>query len=75
MVIIPNITGIIHCIIRFICICLGSVETVAIIFCCTHMDPPTRMGSITFVGSGSERSNQRKPLLRGMAVWAPGSHE
>ena len=75
IVIIPNITGIIHCIIRFICICLGSVDTVAIIFCCTHMDPPTSNGSITLVGSGSERSNHRKPLFRGIAVCTPGSHE
>ena len=75
MVIMPNITGIIHCIIRFICICFGSVDTVAIIFCCTHIEPPTSKGSMTLVGSGSERSNQRKPLFRGIAVWTPGSQE
>lgn len=75
MVINPNITGIIHCIIRFICICLGSVDGFAIIFCCTHIEPPTSSGSITLVGSGSDRSNHRKPLFNGTAVCTPGSHE
>ncbi len=75
MVMNPNITGIIHCIIRFICICLGSVDGFAIIFCCTHIEPPTSNGSITLVGSGSERSNHRKPLFSGTAVCTPGSHE
>lgn len=75
MVIKPNITGIIHCIIRFICICLGSVDGFAIIFCCTHIEPPTSRGSMTLVGSGSDRSNHRKPLFNGTAVCTPGSHE
>ncbi len=68
MVINPNITGIIHCIIRFICICLGSVDGFAIIFCCTHIEPPTSNGSMILVGSGSDRSNHRKPLFSGTAV-------
>ena len=68
MVINPNITGIIHCIIRFICICLGSVDGFAIIFCCTHIDPPTSNGSMILVGSGSDRSNHRNPLFSGTAV-------
>lgn len=41
----PNIMGIIHNIIRFIDCWRGSPPCSMVIFCCTHMLPPTRMGN------------------------------
>lgn len=66
-------TGIIQSIILFIDACLGSVDPLVIIFCCTHIEPPTRMGRSTLEGSGSERSSHRKPSFNGIASWTPGT--
>jgi len=68
-------TGIIHSIILFIDACFGSVDPLVIIFCCTHIEPPTRMGRSTLEGSGSERSSHRKPLFSGIASWTPGTQD
>ena len=61
----PNIIGIIHNIILFIDCCLGSPPDIMVIFCCTHMLPPTRMGNTTFNGSGWPRFIHRKFSFRG----------
>ena len=37
-----NITGIMINIVRPCAFCLGSVETGVIIFCVTHIEPPTK---------------------------------
>lgn len=43
----PNMMGIIHNIILFIDCCRGSPPPgIMVIFCCTHMLPPTRMGNM-----------------------------
>jgi hypothetical protein len=41
----PNITGIIHSMIWFVCACRGSVLRVVVIFCCSHIVAPTSTGS------------------------------
>ena len=70
----PNIRGIIQSIIRFVDSCLASAAGIVVIFCISHIDPPTSTGS-TGVLSGRARSSQRKELSRGMTSWTIGSHE
>jgi len=51
--------GIIHSIIRLCCCCLGSAVWGVTIFCCTHIDPPTRIANIS-VPSGTDKSSHKK---------------
>jgi hypothetical protein len=64
----PNISGIIHSIIRFVDACLSSTDGIVVIFCMTNMDPPTRIGITNGDGSGSARSIHRKELFIGMML-------
>ncbi len=57
-----NMNGIITSIIRPCVCCLGSAETGVTIFCCTHIEPPTRSASIKL---GLDRSIHRNWLLKG----------
>ena len=50
--------------------CLGSGEGIMVIFCWTQVVAKTRTGMIMLVGSGSARSNHKKPGLRGAAAKA-----
>jgi hypothetical protein len=59
-----NIIGISQSIIWFCDCCLGSGLGKVVIFCCTHIVPPTRIGKIKYL-SGVARSSQRKWLPRG----------
>ena len=60
MVMNPNISGIITCIMFCIDCCCGSAEVErAVILCDIHMVPITSKGSIKY-GSGLARSIQRK---------------
>jgi hypothetical protein len=69
----PNISGIIHNIIRFVDSCLGSTAGIMVIFCIAHIDTPTRMGKSS--GLGTARSRPRKFLSMGIAPLTVGSHE
>lgn len=61
----PNISGIIHSIIR-LCVCwLGSALSGVTIFCCNHIVLPTSIGITSIVGSGDARSSQRNWFCRG----------
>ena len=62
------ISGISHNIIIWFVDCLGSVDGVMVIFCCSHVETKTRIGTTTLVGSGSERSIHRKEAANGAAV-------
>ncbi len=68
----PNISGIIHSIIRFVDACLGSAAGIMVIFCMAHMDTPTRMGRS--IGLGTARSRPRNVLSMGIAPLTMGSH-
>ena len=70
----PNISGIIHSIMRLVDCCLASAAGMVVIFCMKNMDAPTRTGRIG-VGSGRARSSQRNELFMGMTLWTHGSHE
>ena len=70
----PNMRGIIQSIIRLVDSCLGSAAGIVVIFCISHMDPPTSTGS-TGVRSGSARSSHRNELSKGMTLCTMGSHE
>ena len=70
----PNISGIIHSIIRLVEACLGSTDGMLVIFCMRNIDTPTRTGS-RGVRSGSARSSHRKELSRGRTSWTRGSQE
>ena len=59
-----NIRGIIQSIIRPWACWAGSADSGVIIFCWSHIDPPTSMG-ISIIGSGTARSNQRNLLSSG----------
>ena len=59
-----NINGIIHSIIWLWACCWGSVVGGVIIFCWTHIVPPTRMGNNSHL-SDIARSSQRKLLFNG----------
>ncbi len=69
----PNMTGIIHSIILLVEAWRSSAVGIAVIFCMTHMEIPTRTGITNGVGSGSARSIQRKLLLIGITPWTLGS--
>ena len=60
----PNISGIIHSIMRLVDACLGSAEGMTVIFCMRYIDAPTIMGSA--MGSGRARSSHRNWLLSGI---------
>ncbi len=74
----PNIRGIIHSIMLLVWACLVSVVGMVIIFCWTHMEPPTRMGSkkgILSAWAEPARSIHRKLLFTGTALLTRGSQE
>ena len=75
----PNIMGIIHNMIWFVCACLSSAGFVIVIFWVNHIEPPTRTGSKILTGAGwsetfATMSRPRKSLLKGMPFLA-GFHE
>lgn len=75
----PNIIGIIHSMIWFVCACLGSTGAVMVIFCMIHMDAPTSTGRAKFHGIGefwtlSTRSMPTNMLFNGICAIA-GFHE
>jgi hypothetical protein len=63
----PRKRGIIHSIMVWVDCCLGSMEGVMVIFCCTQVDAATSTGKMNMVGSGSARLIQRKLGFRGAA--------
>ena len=63
------ISGISHSIIIWFVDWRGSVDGVMVIFCCSQVETKTSTGTITLLGSGSERSIQRNDALRGAAVY------
>jgi hypothetical protein len=65
----PNISGIIHSIIRLCIACLGSATVGVAIFCCSHMVPPTRMASNV---SGVAKFNHRNLFSRGNREYTMG---
>jgi hypothetical protein len=70
----PNISGIIHSIIRLVDACLASTKGITVIFCMRNIDAPTSTGSTGRV-SGTARSSHRNELLSGMTSCTRGSHE
>ena len=70
----PNISGIIHNIMRLVDACLGSAAGMVLIFCMANMDPPTRMGRMGVL-SGSARFSHKNELSRGITSCTRGSHE
>ena len=62
------ISGIIHSIMVWLPICLGSVEGTIVIFCCTQVETKTRTGMMILVGSGSDRSRPRNLGSSGAAA-------
>jgi hypothetical protein len=71
----PNITGIIHNIIRFVESWVGDVEGIVVIFCITNIDTPTNTGRTIFVGSGTAKSSPKKSPFNGTALCTEGSHQ
>ena len=64
----PNISGIIHSIIRLVDCCCGVADAVGVIFCITNIDPPTSSGSRTGTASSLAylaRSIHKKELSSG----------
>ena len=70
----PNIIGIIHSIMRFVCAWRGSADGMDVVFCIRNIDTPTRTG-ITGRLSGCARSSHKNVLFIGMTSLTPGSHE
>lgn len=73
----PNIKGIIHNIILLVEDWRGSAVGIVVIFCCTHIDAPTRtgrMGEVKGLESGRPRLSQRKRLFSGTSSCTQGSH-
>ncbi len=64
-----NISGNITCIVRPCACCLGSVGVEVIIFCCAHIDRPTR---IARKKSGTARFIHRNWLFKGSAEYTTG---
>jgi len=64
----PNISGIIHNIIRFVDACRSSAAGMLDIFCITNIEPPTKMGIMNGEGSGLARSSQRNELSIGTTL-------
>ena len=71
----PNITGIIHSIIRLVDCCLGSAEGMVVIFCIRNIDPPTSTGIMRGEGSDLARSIQRNEESSGITWCTMGSWE
>ena len=74
----PKTMGIIHSIIRFVDCCCGLVAAVGVIFCMSHIEPPTSTGSRKGNGFSLEyfaRSIQRKEPSMGTSVCRPGIQE
>jgi hypothetical protein len=74
----PNISGIIHSIIRLVDACLASADGIVLIFCITNMEPPTstgRRGETGLFAAVSARSNHKKERSMGMVSCTHGSHE
>lgn len=61
----PNMMGIIQSIMRLVEAWRSSAVGIAVIFCMTHMETPTRTGIMTGDGSGRAKSIQRKELSMG----------
>ena len=61
----PNISGIIHSIMRLVDCCLESTAGMVVIFCMKNIEAPTKTGKMG-VGSGFARSSQRKELSSGI---------
>ena len=72
----PNIMGIIHSIILFVDSCCGVVAGVVVIFCITHMDPPTNT-AMKYVArdlSARARSRPMNWLSKGTTWCTTDSH-
>lgn len=70
----PNISGIIQSIMRFVDAWRASADGNVVIFCITHIEPPTRTGITNGVGSGSPKSNHKNDGSIGIALWTTGNH-
>jgi len=66
-----NISGIIHSIILLCACCLGSALEGVVIFCCSHIVPPTRMGSKRKL-SGIARFSHRNLFPKGSVEYTNG---
>lgn len=60
-------SGIIHSIMFWLVCCRGSAWGSMVIFCWTQLVTNTSTGMTTLVGSGLERSSQKKPAPSGAA--------
>ena len=72
----PSIKGIIQSIIVYVCCCCGSADGLDIIFCCTHVETPTRIGSQIwniFSPAGFAKSIHKACVLTGTASLTIGS--
>ena len=65
----PNMSGIIHSIIRLCVACLGSAAVGIAIFCCSHMVPPTKIARNV---SGVAKFNHRNLFPRGSREYTTG---
>lgn len=73
----PNITGIIHSIIRLVDACCSVAAGMVVIFCISHIDPPTRTGrrkGIGFAADTSARLSPKAMPFSGMTSWTGVSH-
>ena len=75
----PNMKGIIHSIILLVDSVRGSIEGMAVIFCCAHMEAPTSTGMRTVIRkpcllTSRPRSSPRNDRFRGTSVSTKGSH-
>ena len=64
-----NIMGISHSIMLLCVFCLGSAAGAITIFCCTHIEPPTRIARNM---SPTARFNQRKLFCKGSVEYTTG---
>ena len=60
----PNMIGINHSIIWLVWADRSSIDGMALIFCCAHIDAPTRIGSAKLNGAGAfcTRSTRSIPI-------------
>jgi len=65
----PNMSGIIHSIIRLCACCFGSAVVGVTIFCCAHIAAPTRMARNIL---GSAKFNPRNILSKGSVEYTIG---
>ena len=75
----PNMKGIIHSIIRLVDSVRGSIEGMAVIFCCAHMEAPTSTGISTVIRNpclltSRPRSSPMNDRFNGTSVSTNGSH-